>query len=138
MAGGGHNYVFMSGRGPWASGGVERGRLYREQLALLCNDSSFPCVGVFLNSARHRAFVSPTSLLYLPAWAFIYCTGGLNVVLLRDAYIQDSPKGLLSGSLFVFSERNPRLKADLLMHFMLSNARFLHIDLQNPSHWTGA
>ena len=111
VAGGGHNYVFISGRGPWASGGgVERGRLYGEQLAWLCNDSSFPCVGVFLNSARRRAFVSPTSLLYLPARAFIYCTGGLNVVLLRDAYIQDSPKGLVSGSLFVFSERNPGLR----------------------------
>lgn len=42
-------------------------------------------------SARRQAFVSPTSLLYLPASPFMDNTGGLSVVLLRDEFSAEMP-----------------------------------------------
>ena len=42
-------------------------------------------------SARRQAFVSPTSLLYLPAQPFMDNTGGLSVVLLRDEFSAETP-----------------------------------------------
>lgn len=37
-------------------------------------------------SAQRKAFVSPTSLLYLPEWPFMVNTEGLSVVLLREEF----------------------------------------------------
>lgn len=75
MAGGGRNYVFMSGRGPW-------GMQAECRLATVMT-ADFP-VWMFF-SARCRVFVGPTSLLYRPAEPFMDNTGVVSVVLLRDA-----------------------------------------------------
>lgn len=42
-------------------------------------------------SALRQAFVSPTSLLHLPARPFMDNTGGLSVVLLRDEFSSEIP-----------------------------------------------
>lgn len=84
VPGGGHNYVFMRGRGPW---GLQAEEMSTYSEVPECRFATvmtahFP-VWMFF-SAWHQAFVSPTSLLYLPAKPFMDNVGRLSVVLLRD------------------------------------------------------
>lgn len=51
------------------------------------------------SSARRQAFVSPTSLLYLPAKPFMDSTGGLSVALLKDERSAETPAKEKGGSM---------------------------------------
>lgn len=147
VAGSGRNYVFMSARGPWGKQAEEMST-HRAEPECYCNDSSFPCADVFLNSAQSfcesHQFTVPANLAFYGQYRRV------SVVLLRDEFSAEiSAKERKKNSTVGSTQRAPQWQlicvvkntagawAHLKMHLML-NMGLMHKYIHQPPALKGA